>query len=180
MTTPTNLKHVHHTGFRCRDAQQTRDFWEGILGLPLGAALDFKEQSGTSNELDYMHLFFQLGDGNFVAFFDIPDEVEEKMFKRKNGLDFHIAFECDSRTELEDWKRHIEEKTGRRVILIEHGFVTSIYFYDPNGIQCEITCKDDNYDQVISGKSTTVDETLAAWNERTRPKKLARLGDVAL
>jgi catechol 2,3-dioxygenase-like lactoylglutathione lyase family enzyme len=173
------ILNVHHNGYRCRDAQQTRDFWEGILGLPLGAALDFEQQSGTDKDMDYMHLFFQMPDGNFVAFFDIPDEVEENMFERKNGLDYHIAFGCASREELDAWKVHIEAKTGRSAILLEHGFVTSLYFFDPNGIQCEIACKDDNYDEVIAAKSAIVDETMAKWNERTKAKKAERLGAAA-
>ena len=67
------LKGVHHSAFRCRDAEETRKFYEDILGLPLKAALVFEEEPGSGRPIPYMHLFFELGDGNYVAFFDVPE-----------------------------------------------------------------------------------------------------------
>ena len=58
------LTNFHHVAYRCRDADETRRFYEGVLGMPLAIALDFTEVSGTDTKLEYMHLFFRLGDGN--------------------------------------------------------------------------------------------------------------------
>ena len=63
------LGNVHHAAFRCRDAEQTRWFYEEVLGLPLAAAMVFDALPGTGKESQYMHLFFELGDGNFTQVF---------------------------------------------------------------------------------------------------------------
>ena len=40
------LTNFHHVAYRCRDAAETRAFYEGVLGLQLAIALDFTEVSG--------------------------------------------------------------------------------------------------------------------------------------
>ncbi len=85
------LGNVHHAAYRCRDAEQTRWFYEEVLGLPLAAAMVFDHISGMDIDCDYMHLFFQLGDGNFIAFFDEPDRASTESFKRKDSFDVPIA-----------------------------------------------------------------------------------------
>ena len=67
-----NINNVHHVAFRCRDAEQTRWFYEEVLGLKLAAALAFDHLSGTEKEMEYMHIFFEMNDGNYIAFFDDP------------------------------------------------------------------------------------------------------------
>lgn len=37
------LTNFHHVAYRCRDAAETRAFYEGLLGLPLAIALDFPQ-----------------------------------------------------------------------------------------------------------------------------------------
>ena len=45
------LGNVHHAAYRCRDAEQTRWFYEDVLGLPLAAAMGFDPQaSGVSDD----------------------------------------------------------------------------------------------------------------------------------
>ena len=86
------LTNFHHVAYRCRDAAETRAFYEGVLGLQLAIALDFTEVSGTDAKLEYMHLFFRLEDGNFIAFFDAPDSVRPDHFKKQSGFNRHLAF----------------------------------------------------------------------------------------
>ena len=78
------LGNVHHAAYRCRDAEQTRWFYEEVLGLPLAAAMVFDHISGMEEERNYMHLFFQLGDGNFISFFDDPDTPADYNFANKD------------------------------------------------------------------------------------------------
>ncbi len=112
------LKHVHHSAYRCRDAEQTRWFYEEVLGLPLTLAMVFDEEPGTGRKIDYMHLFFKMGDDNFIAFFDAPDDADEKMFRPRSAFDLHLAFEVDTREELKDWRRRINK--GRSSLLRGH------------------------------------------------------------
>ena len=43
---PPTIKGIHHSAYRCRDAEETRRFYEEVMGLTLAAALDFDEISG--------------------------------------------------------------------------------------------------------------------------------------
>ena len=169
------VHHMHHAAYRCRDAEQTRWFYEDVLGFKLAAAMVFDEEPGAAKKREYMHLFFQTTDGNFIAFFDVPDDVEEKMFIARHGFDQHIAFEVDSMEQLKAWRRHIN-KMGRPCFgPIDHGFVHSIYMYDPNGVQVELTLKDQNYESILAEDSAKAHDVLKEWTERTRPEKLKRL-----
>lgn len=171
------LKHIHHMAFRCRDAAQTRWFYEEVLGLPLTMAMVFDEEPGSGRKVDYMHLFFQMGDGNFIAFFDAPDDADEMMFRPKHGFDVHLAFEVDTEEELKAWRRRIN-KAGRPCFgPINHEFIHSIYMYDPNGIQVEITIKDKRYDAIVEADKAQVDDVMKAWTAKTRERKQAKFGE---
>lgn len=169
------VNNMHHTAFRCRDAEQTRWFYEDVLGFKLAAAMVFDEEPGRAVKREYMHLFFQTADGNFIAFFDVPDDVEEKMFIARHGFDQHIAFEVDSMEQLKAWRRHIN-KQGRPCFgPIDHGFVHSIYMYDPNGVQVELTTKDSRYDQIMEEDSAKAHAVLKEWTAKTRAIKEQRV-----
>ena len=51
------LRNIHHLALRCRDAEQTRWFYEDILGLTLAAALCLENSPGTEKERPFLHLF---------------------------------------------------------------------------------------------------------------------------
>jgi len=173
-------KNIHHQAFLCRDAEQTRWFYEDVMGFKLVAALDFESSPGSGEPLEYMHLFFEMGNGDHVAFFDIPDEADEEKFNYTNGFDQHIAFEVDSLEELEAWKQHLNKKIGWASEPIDHSFVHSIYFYDPNGLALEITCKDKDYNKIMDKDKKVAHENLKQWTEKTRLKKETKVGSEKL
>lgn len=181
VTLKTPLHHIHHVAYRCRDAEQTRWFWEEVMGFPLRMAMVFDEAPGMSGKCDYMHLFFEMGDGNFIAFFDSPDDdINEATFRAKHGFDLHIAFECDTMEELKAWRRRIN-KMGRPCFgAIDHAFIHSIYMYDPNGIQVEITVKDPKYNEICAHESAEAKEILAKWTAMTRERKVKKFGADAI
>jgi catechol 2,3-dioxygenase-like lactoylglutathione lyase family enzyme len=164
---------VHHTAYRCKDAQETRAFYEGILGLPLKAALVFEEEPGTGRPLPYMHLFFEMGDGRFVAFFDVPDHVKPEKFKMKWGMDLHFAMEVDTLEEMLAFKARLDKAGVPCFGPIDHHFVHSIYFYDPNGLNVEITVRDARHDAIMAEEAGHADAIMAAWTARTRAQKQA-------
>ncbi|MFM8547556.1 MAG: VOC family protein [Betaproteobacteria bacterium] len=169
-----SIRGIHHTAFRCRDAAQTREFYEGILGLPLAAALAFDTEPGTQTPLHYMHLFFELGDGNYIAFFDLPESSDESKFKRKSGFNLHVAFEVPNRSDLGDYlerfKIHEIEHHGP----IDHHFVHSIYAWDPNGIQVEITWRDPRHDVILTEERGKSSAAMTHWEGHTAPIRAAR------
>ena len=69
-TTPTMLRGMHHTGYVTQDSQATLDFYTKVIGLKyVCAGIDDKVPS-TGDPYPYMHLFFMLGDGSTLAFFE--------------------------------------------------------------------------------------------------------------
>lgn len=171
---------VHHAAYRCRDAEQTRWFYEDVLGLPLAAAMTFDQVSGTGVKCDYMHLFFQLGDGSFIAFFDQPDRATPEIFTRKDSFDMHIALEAESYQDMIAWQKRINSQGKRCLGPIDHGFVQSVYMYDPNGIQVEITSKAPGYEEILAEEAAHIEQTMAAWTKKTRERKVERFGAEAI
>jgi len=169
------IRGVHHTAFRCRDAAETRRFYEGVLGLPLAAALAFDEEPGTGAPLKYMHLFFEMGDGTYVAFFDLPESADEAKFKKKSGFNLHIAFEVATKADLEGFQRRFAEHGIENHGPIDHHFVKSIYAWDPNGIQIEITWRDPAHDAIMAGERAKAASIMKDWDKDTAPIKVAKL-----
>jgi catechol 2,3-dioxygenase-like lactoylglutathione lyase family enzyme len=169
------IRGVHHTAFRCRDAEQTRRFYGEVLGLKLAAALAFDEEPGTGAPLKYMHLFFEMGDGNYVAFFDLPDSADESKFKKKSGFNLHIAFEVAAKEDLEAFQARLEAHGVEVYGPIDHHFVQSIYAFDPNGIQIEITWRVPAHDRIMAAERAKAGAALAGWSAATAPIRAGKL-----
>jgi catechol 2,3-dioxygenase-like lactoylglutathione lyase family enzyme len=170
------IGNVHHAAYRCRDAEQTRWFYEEVLGLPLAAAMVFDHISGMEEKRDYMHLFFQLGDGNFIAFFDDPDTATDSSFERKDSFDVHLALEAASYEDMMAWQERINRSGKSCLGPIDHGFVKSVYMYDPNGLQVEITSKTSEYDAILADDMAQVETQMSSWTEKTRARKVEKFG----
>ena len=164
---------MHHTAFRCLDAEQTRAFYENVVGLELAAALTFDEAPGSRDPLQYMHIFFRMGDGNFLAFFDLPDHLERVRFKQTSGFNRHIALKVAGDDELEVYRARFVAAGVPVEGPIDHGFVRSVYTTDPNGIQVEITCPTPEHDSLLAEEGLRARETLAKWTVETYARKAA-------
>jgi len=167
------LRGIHHTAFRCRDAEETRAFYEDVLGLPVAAALEFESEPGSGKAHPYVHIFFRLPDGNFIAFFDAPDSARPEQFRPAHGFDRHVAFEVERPDQLQDWKRRLEARNIACFGPIDHHFVQSIYTWDPNGLQVEITARTADHDVILDSEAARAREILADWSRRTADRKAA-------
>jgi catechol 2,3-dioxygenase-like lactoylglutathione lyase family enzyme len=174
------LGNIHHLALRCRDAEQTRWFYEEVLGLKLAAALALEDDPGTKKHRPYLHLFLEFGDGNYIAFFDDPSHAKPEHFELKDSYDIHIAFETDSRESMLAWRDKIAAAGDFIFGPIDHDFVESVYFFDPNGYALEITHKTANHDAVIQAEEAAAREQITGWTERTREKKIELFGAEAL
>ena len=173
------IKNFHHVAFRCRDAEQTRWFYEDILGLKLAAAMSFDNLSGTEKKIEYMHIFFEMVDGNYIAFFDDPHNAEKDSFKDMNGFDSHVAVEVESMEHLKEIEAKLNTINWGSFI-IDHEFVTSLYIFDPNGIQLEFTCRASNHDEIMKEDAAKAHEEIKKWTKKTRDMKIEKFGEVAL
>ena len=62
---------------------------------------------------------------------------------------------------------------------LDHHFCRSIYFYDPNGVQVELTWRVPEHDRIMDGEKKTAREQIRAWSEETLARKSARLKPAA-
>jgi hypothetical protein len=70
LTTPGSpVGHVQHQAYACWDSEETRHFYEDILGMPLIATFVI-EDSLRNDGSGYCHTFFGIADGNTLAFFE--------------------------------------------------------------------------------------------------------------
>lgn len=176
------ITNTQHTAYRCRDAEQTRWFCEDVLGLKLAAALAFDQHSGAESvPRKYMHLFFAMGDGNLVAFFDDPDHVTSDYFDNKmDGFNSHIAMEVENMESLLAMQKRIRDAGVTCLGPLDHGFAHSIYFYDPNNIQMELICKAEGYGDIMAEASAAAHQSIADWSKKVRAQKEALFGAESL
>lgn len=163
---PQPLTGIHHSAFRCRDAEQTRAFYEDLLGLPLAAVVAEDKEPGTGKLHPFVHLFFRLPDGNFFAFFDAPGSASEEKFAPVHGFDRHVAFEAADETGLKAWQDKLNAAGCPCFGPVDHGFVRSVYFQDPNGIPLEITTRVDGHDALMTHGGQDPRAVIADWSAR--------------
>jgi catechol 2,3-dioxygenase-like lactoylglutathione lyase family enzyme len=157
--TPTGIRGLHHTAYRCRDSEETRRFYEDFLGLPLTVTLEIGATK-TGRPCQYLHTFYEMDDGSYLAFFEAPEMPYE--FRDWHDFDLHIALEVEREHLLR--KKAEGEARGLEVRGIsDHGFIDSIYFRDPNGYVVELTVKKDNHDEATDASRNGAREKLAAW-----------------
>ncbi|MSP96186.1 MAG: VOC family protein [Betaproteobacteria bacterium] len=135
------IQGLHHWAFRCRDAEETRHFYTEILGLPLAAAVTHDRVPSTQEYCPYYHFFFELGDGSYLAFFDLLDGQGYAHDAKTPDWVNHLALEVDSIEALEIAKHKLEEHKVEVLGVIDHKWFKSIYFFDPNGIRLELACR---------------------------------------
>jgi catechol 2,3-dioxygenase-like lactoylglutathione lyase family enzyme len=131
------IKGLHHNAYRCRDSEETRQFYEDFLGLPLASSLAITTTK-TGDQANVLHTFYQMDDGSFLAFFEVPDKPFE--FKEQHDFDLHIALEVDQAA-LERMMAKGKAAGIETRGISDHGFIHSIYLRDPNGYVIELTAK---------------------------------------
>tara|TARA_R110000868_G_scaffold10900_8_gene52751 strand:+ start:2230 stop:2781 length:552 start_codon:yes stop_codon:yes gene_type:complete len=141
MTTLKGINGLHHYAYRCRNAEETRSFYEDLLGLPLAHVIQADSVPSTGASDPYVHLFFEFTDGSYIAFFDLGDETACTPDPQTPDWVNHFAMQVGTVAEVEEWKKRLEEAGLDVVGVTDHGFVKSVYFFDPNGIRLEITCE---------------------------------------
>jgi len=154
-----HIQGLHHNAYRCRDAEETRVFYEDFLGLPLACSLR-REVTETGQETSLLHVFFEMGDGSYLAFFDVPGLPFE--FKEQQPSDLHIALEVTPET-----MKRMHEK-GNAEGYPAYGpaqleYLESIYFRDPNGYIIELTTRTEGYDDGMDPEKNEARAILDRW-----------------
>ena len=90
------IKQIHHVAYRCNDAKETVNFYRDMMNMDFILAISEDRVPSTKEPDPYMHLFMDAGNGNILAFFEIPNSPP--MGRDPNTPDWvqHIAFELES------------------------------------------------------------------------------------
>ena len=160
----SQIRKLHHTAFRCRDSEETRAFYEDFLELPLAEALEIGITK-TGRTEQYLHTFYKMGDGSFLAFFECPTMPFE--FKDHHDFDMHIALEVDLNYLQEMKNKAIRKKLECRGPS-DHTFIKSIYFRDPNGYVIELTTKNEKHDIATDPQINDARGKLKRWTKAKR------------
>ncbi|MAN73581.1 MAG: glyoxalase [Henriciella sp.] len=169
-TAAPKLGGVHHVAYRCKDAKETVEFYNKLLGMDFQLAIAEDKVPSTGAPDPYMHVFLDAGNGNVLAFFELPTKPD--MDRDRNTPEWvqHIAFKVETMDDLMNAKARAEEMGLDVVGPTHHGIFKSIYFFDPNGHRLELACDIGTPEQMSELKSVAYD-MLDEWS---RTKKAPR------
>ena len=132
------INRIHHVAYRCRDAKQTVEWYQKHLGMDFVLAIAEDNVPSTGAPDPYMHIFLDAGQGNVLAFFELPNSPP--MGRDGNTPEWvqHIAFKVESLDALMAAKARLEAGGVEVLGPTEHTIFKSIYFFDPNGHRLEL------------------------------------------
>ncbi len=163
---------IHHVAYRCRDAKETVEWYRKHLQMDFVLAIAEDNVPSTGAPDPYMHVFLDAGQGNVLAFFELPNAAP--MGRDANTPDWvqHIAFKVDSLATLEAAMARLQAAGIAVVGPTEHTIFKSIYFFDPNGHRLELAV-----DTATPEMNTKLDkvkwEMLEEWSRTKRAPKHA-------
>jgi catechol 2,3-dioxygenase-like lactoylglutathione lyase family enzyme len=126
---------VNHLAMATGNMDSTIRFWRDLLGMRLVAGL---------GKPGYRHYFFEISETCAIAFFEWPSitPVEEKEHGQMVSGPFafdHISFGVETADDLWALKDSLDAAGFWVSEVIDHGFIHSIYAFDPNGIPIEFS-----------------------------------------
>jgi catechol 2,3-dioxygenase-like lactoylglutathione lyase family enzyme len=161
------ITNMHHVAYKCRDAEETRAFYEDLLGLPLTHVIKLDHVPSTGEYAPYVHIFFELKDTSFLAFFDIGDGLSTELDANTPPWLQHCAMEVGSMEELMGYRQKLLDAGVEVIGPTDHGFVQSIYFRDPNNLKMEFTTRIYGADKMAEHRKSA----RALLDEFTRDRK---------
>lgn len=126
---------INHLAMITGDMDATVRFWRDLLGMRLVVGLGHP---------GYRHYFFEISDNDMIAFFEWPgvEPLDERdhgfPVKGKVGFD-HISFGVASEDDLWEIKDKLEASDIWCSEVVDHGFIHSVYAFDPNNIPIEFS-----------------------------------------
>ena len=131
----TTFNGINHLAMATGDIDKTIHFWRDLLGMRLVAGL---------GRPGYRHYFFEISDNDLIAFFEWPGV--KPVFEKDHGepvkgpfIFDHVSFGVETEDELWELKDRLSAAGFEVSEVIDHGFIHSIYSFDPNGIPIEFS-----------------------------------------
>jgi catechol 2,3-dioxygenase-like lactoylglutathione lyase family enzyme len=122
----SSARGLHHVALLCADVERTVRFYQDVLGFPLTELIENRDYRGSS------HFFFDIGNGNLLAFFDLPGLDLGPYAEVLGGL-HHVAISVAP----ERWAG-LRDSLERAGVPYQLESDVSIYFRDPDGVRLEL------------------------------------------
>jgi catechol 2,3-dioxygenase-like lactoylglutathione lyase family enzyme len=166
------LQGLHHVAYRCLDAAETVDFYTNTIGLKFAHAISQDRVPSTQEFSPHLHIFFELGDGSYLAFFELARAPLPKRDPNTPDWVQHLALEVKDEATLLEGTRRLTARGIEVVGPTDHGFCKSIYFFDPSGHRMEMTAKTEKAeDRDRFAQAAPV--VLAEWEARKKQGALS-------
>lgn len=123
---PSSARGVHHIALLSSDVRATIEFYQGLLEFPLTEIFENRDYVGSN------HFFFDIGNGNLLAFFDFPGLDLGPYGEVLGGL-HHLAISVSPAK----WAHLQGNLEAAGVEYVIHSEV-SMYFSDPDGARLEL------------------------------------------
>lgn len=169
---------LNHAAWVTHDVAATADFYTRILGMELASTIFDDHVPSTGDKFPYFHIFFRMGDGSTLAFFEVADlPLPAKPSHPAYDVFNHTALQVRDSAELRVWRDWLVANGVDLIGPVNHkGIIESIYFYDPNGYRLELTIPLDpewnrHTDQGYADLKKWVDTKEAARREGRDPGK---------
>ncbi|NVK18318.1 MAG: VOC family protein [Methylocystaceae bacterium] len=140
------IQKIHHVAYRCKDAKETVEWYQKYLDMDFVLAIAENEVPSTKEPDPYMHIFLDAGNGNILAFFELPNSPEMGRDENTPAWCQHIAFQVTDLDELMSIKAKLEADKIEVVGPTDHTLFQSIYFFDPSGHRLELAANTDTPD----------------------------------
>jgi catechol 2,3-dioxygenase-like lactoylglutathione lyase family enzyme len=128
---------INHLALVTADMDATVRFYHGVLGARLVATI------GTPQ---FRHYFFEFGPECTVAFFEYTGIPVESFAKPAGVPDSrapqfdHLSFNLPDENALLALRHRLKSAECEITDVVDHDFIRSVYFTDPNGIALEASC----------------------------------------
>ena len=132
------IQKIHHVAYRCKDAKETVQWYEKHLGMKFVLAIAENEVPSTKAPDPYMHVFLDAGNGNILAFFELPNSPPMGRDENTPAWVQHLALKVATVDELVQTKARLEAAGIEVIGPTNHTIFMSIYFFDPNGHRLEL------------------------------------------
>ncbi|QNM95177.1 VOC family protein [Chitinimonas koreensis] len=132
------IKRIHHVAYRCKDAKQTVEWYGKYLDMRFILAIAEDKVPSTGEPDPYMHVFLDAGNGNVLAFFELPTRPPMGRDENTPTWTQHLALEAGSMEQMLDAKARLEADGIQVIGPTDHTIFKSIYFFDPNGHRLEL------------------------------------------
>lgn len=166
------LQRLHHVAYRCLDSAATVDFYTNVIGLKFAHAIAQERVPSTQEFSPHLHIFFELGDGSYLAFFELANAPAPQRDPNTPDWVQHLALEVADEATLLEGKRRLTDRGIDVVGPTDHGFCKSIYFFDPSGHRMEMTARTEQSGE-LDRYAKSAPHILADWTRRKRSGALA-------